>query len=68
MPLDPAKSAISTAPVSHVTAEKCTKQFQEDLYTDGGVLFCTFCEHCIDFVPITLKRILLVRFKAKLLV
>ena len=26
--------------------------FQEDLYADGGVLFCKFCEHCIDFVRV----------------
>lgn len=44
------KSEKKSVPVSCVIAEERAKQFQEDLYADGGVLFCKFCEHCIDFV------------------
>ena len=33
------------------------KQFQEDLHADGGVLFCQFCEYCINFVCVdTIKE------------
>ena len=45
----PAKRARS-APVPRATADERAKQFQEDMYADGGVLFCKFCEHCIHYV------------------
>ena len=48
----PAKRARRSAPIPRVTADERAKQFQEDLYADGGVLFCKFCEHCIDFVRV----------------
>ena len=48
----PAKRARRSAPVPRVTAGERAKQFQEDMYADGGVLFCRFCEHCIDYVRV----------------
>ena len=40
-----AKKAKRNAPLTRVTAEERAKQFKDDLYADGGVLFCRFCEH-----------------------
>ena len=48
----PAKRAKRSAPVPRVTADERAKQFKEDMYADGGVLFCKFCEHCIDYVRV----------------
>ena len=35
-----------------MSAEERAKQFKGDLYAEGGVLFCTYCEHSIDFVRV----------------
>ena len=37
----PAKRARS-APVPRATADERAKHFREDMYADGGVLFCKF--------------------------
>ena len=54
-----------SAPSAWLTAEEQAKQFSDDFYTDGGVLFCRFCEqseHSVDFVRVyTLKDHLIVR-------
>ena len=47
-----AKKAKRSAPLTRVTAEERARQFKDDLYADGGVLFCRFCEHSIDFTPV----------------
>ena len=47
-----AKKAKRSAPLSCVTAEERVKLFKTDFYVDGGVLFCCFCEHSIDFTCI----------------
>ena len=44
-----AKKAKRSAPLSRVTAEEGAKQFKTDFYADGGVHFCRFCEHSVDF-------------------
>ena len=44
-----AKQAKRSTPLTRLTAEERAKQFPEDLYADGGVLFCHFCEHSVDF-------------------
>ena len=28
------------------------KEFSEDLYGDGGILFCRFCGHSVDFTRV----------------
>ena len=33
-----------TAPLAKVTAKERVKQFPTELYEDGGVLFCCFCD------------------------
>ena len=38
--------------MAKVSPEERVKQFKEDLYVDGGVLFCKYCEHSIDYVRI----------------
>ena len=48
----PAKRARRSAPIPRVTADEWAKQFQDDLYADGGVLFGKICEHCINFVRV----------------
>ena len=35
-----------------VIAEEIAKRFKEGLYPDGGVPFCRFCEHSVDFVRV----------------
>ena len=47
-----AKKAKRSAPLTRVTAEERARQFKDDLYADGGVLFCRFCEHSIDFTRV----------------
>ena len=52
-----AKKAKRSVLLSHVTAEGRGKKFKIDLYGDGGVLFCRFSEHSIDFTCIdTMKE------------
>ena len=46
------KKAKRSTPLSHVTAEERAKQFETDFYADGGVLFCRFCEHSVDFTRV----------------
>ena len=45
----PAKKAKRNAPLSRLTAQERAKQFSSDFYADGGVLFCCFCDHIVDF-------------------
>ena len=45
------KKAKRCTPVARVTAEERAKQFG-DLYADGGVLFCSYCAHSIDYVHV----------------
>ena len=47
-----AKKAKRSAPLSRVTAAERAKQFKTDFYADGGVLFCRFCEHSVDFTRV----------------
>ena len=50
------KKARRSAPASRVSAEERAKQFK-DLYADGGVLFCSYCDHSVDYVHIdTIKN------------
>ena len=44
----PMKKSRRGANAPRVTSEERAKQFSEDLYTDGGVLFCKFCDHSVD--------------------
>ena len=39
-------------PAVRVTAAERAKRFKEDLYEDGGLLFCKFCQHSVDFIRI----------------
>ena len=39
------KKARRCTPLARVTAEDRAKQFKTELYADGGVLFCRFCDH-----------------------
>lgn len=48
----PVKKAKRSAPVSCLTAEESARQFPVDFYEDGGVLFCRFCEHSVDFIRV----------------
>ena len=47
-----AKKAKRSAPLSRITAAERAKQFKTDFYADGGVLFCRFCEHSVDFTRV----------------
>ena len=51
-----AKKAKRSAPLTRLTAEERAKQFPEDLYADGGMLFFLlfppFCEHSVDFTHV----------------
>ena len=47
-----AKKAKRNAPISHVSAEQRAKQFKDDLYADGGVLFCKYCAHSVDYTRV----------------
>lgn len=49
---NPAKKSRRSAPVSRVTAEERAKQFSSELYAEGGILFCKFCDHSLDFVRV----------------
>ena len=44
-----AKMANRRAHISRVSAEERAKQFNDDVHADGGVLFCKYCAHSIDF-------------------
>ena len=48
----PPKRGRRSTPVLGVTSEERVKQFPEDLYSDDGVLFCKFGDHCVDHVRI----------------
>ena len=45
-----AKKQKRSAPVARVSAEDKAKQFKEDLYADGKVLFCKYCQYSIDYI------------------
>ena len=47
-----AKKPKKSAPVARVTAKDRAKQFKEDLYDDGRVLFCKYCQHSIDYIRV----------------
>ena len=47
-----AKKQKISAPVARVSAEDRAKQFKEDLYADGKVLFCKYCQHSIDYIRV----------------
>ena len=47
-----AKKQKRSAPVARVTADERAKQFKEDLYADGKVLFCKYCQHSIDYIRV----------------
>ena len=54
-----AKKQKRSAPMARVTAEESGKQFKEDLYADGKMLFCKYCQHSIDYIRIdTIKDVL----------
>jgi hypothetical protein len=36
-------------PLVHVNASERAKQFSEDFYADGGILFCKYFEHSVDY-------------------
>ena len=48
----PAKKgrAGRAAPVAKITAKERVKQFPTELYEDSGILFCSFCDHSLDFI------------------
>ena len=46
------KKAKRSTPVVTVSFQERAKQFKEDLYSDGGVLFCKFCQHSIDYMHV----------------
>lgn len=48
----PAKKSRRSAPVATITAEERVKQFPSELYADGGILFCKFCDHSVDYVRV----------------
>ena len=43
------KRARTSTPSARVTAEDRAKQIKTELYADGGVLFCCYCDHSLDF-------------------
>jgi hypothetical protein len=43
-------------PVARVTAKERSKQFKDNMYEDGDVLFCKFCQHSVDFVHVDTIR------------
>ena len=45
----PAKKPKRSAPLSRLTAQERAKQFSSNFYADGGVLFCRFFNHSVDF-------------------
>ena len=46
------KKKKRSAPVARVTAKDWAKQFKEDLYDDGRVIFCKYCQHNIDYIRV----------------
>lgn len=38
--------------MARVTAKERAKQFKEDLYDDGSVLFCKYCQHSVDYIGV----------------
>ena len=61
---NPAKKSKvgKTSRAGKATAAERVKQFPNELYVDGGVLFCRFCDHSLDFVRLdTIKD----HFKSK---
>ena len=38
--------------MARVTAKERAKQFKEDLYDDGSVLFCKYCQHSVDYIRV----------------
>uniref|UniRef100_UPI00358FF509 uncharacterized protein n=1 Tax=Myxine glutinosa TaxID=7769 RepID=UPI00358FF509 len=48
------------APIGFVCASARAKQYDEDFYAEGNVLFCKFCDHSVDYKRLdTLKDHLL---------
>ena len=48
----PTKKIKRLAPAVKCTPEEWVKQFPDDLYSDGGVLFCKFCDHSVDHIRV----------------
>ena len=46
------KKQKRSAPLSRITAEERAKQFSNDFYSDGGIIFCRFCGHSVDYTRI----------------
>ena len=46
------KKPRRSTPVARITAEDRARQFKAELYADGGVLFCRYCDHSLDFTRI----------------
>ena len=46
------KRVKRSSPALSVTAKERVRQFPDDLYEDGGILFCKFCNHSIDIVRV----------------
>ena len=47
-----AKKTKRSAPVSRVSAGERAKQFRDDLYADGGVLFCKYSAYSVGYTRV----------------
>ena len=52
----PRKKAKKAQLPTNRSAEGRAKQFSEDFYANGGVVFCRFCNHSVDFMRVDTKR------------
>lgn len=46
------KKIKRSKPVPVLNAKERVRQFPHDLYEDGEILFCKFCNHSLDFVRV----------------
>ena len=46
------KKIKKAQPLTNLSAEGRAKQFSEDFYADGGVIFCRFSNHSVDFMRV----------------
>ena len=44
--------AKRSTPISCISGEERAKQFKDDLYAGGGVLFCKYCVHSVDYMRV----------------
>ena len=50
------KKAKRSSPLHTLTVKERARQFSDDMYEDGGKLFCKCCEHSVDYMHVdTLK-------------